>query len=149
MNKIKLLQNKKFHSKINKSWFACFFQIDERIFRYPMHLLFHRTGLRVQCVVVQSPSCVRLFENPCIAAHQASLSFNTWRWPKFMSIALVIPSNHLILWCPLLCLPSIFPSIRDFYNESAVHIRWPKCWSFNFSISSSNKYSGLNSLKID
>ena len=68
--------------------------------------------------------------------------------PKFMSIVSVMPSSHLILWCPLL-LPSIFPSIRVFSNDSALCIRWPKYWSFNFSISPSNKYSGLISLKID
>ena len=73
----------------------------------------------------------------------------SWSLPKFMSIALVIPSSHLILWHPLLLLPSIFPSIRDFSNELAVHIRWPKYWNFSFSISTSNKYSGLISFKID
>ena len=69
--------------------------------------------------------------------------------PKFMSIALVMPSSHLILWCPLLLLPSIFPSIKDFSNESAVCIRWWKYWSFSFSISTSNEYAGLISLKVD
>ena len=69
--------------------------------------------------------------------------------PKFMSIELVIPSNHLILCCPLLLLPSIFPSIRVFSNESAVQTRWPKYWSFSFSFSPSNEYSGLISYKID
>ena len=73
----------------------------------------------------------------------------SWSLPKFMSIALVIPSSHLILRHPLLLLPSIFPSIRDFSNELAVHIRWPKYWNFSFSISTSNKYSGLISFKID
>ena len=68
--------------------------------------------------------------------------------PKFMSIASVMPSSHLILWYPLIFLPSIFPSIRDFSNESAVHIWWPKYWSFGFSISLPNEYSGLISLKI-
>ena len=84
------------------------------------------------------------------AAHQASLSLTiSWSLPKFMSIASVMPTSHLILWCPLLLLPSIFPSTRDFSNELAVHIRWPKYWSFSFSISPSNNYSGLISLKID
>jgi len=69
--------------------------------------------------------------------------------PKFMSIELVMPSNHLILCCPLLLLPSIFPSIRVFSNESAVQTRWPKYWSFSFSFSPSNEYSGLISYKID
>ena len=73
----------------------------------------------------------------------------SWSLPKFISIASVTPSGHLILWCPLLLLPSIFPSIRDFSKELSVHIRWPKYWSFSFSIGSSNEYSGLISLKID
>ena len=73
----------------------------------------------------------------------------SWHLPKFMSIASVMLSNHLIIWCPLLLLPSIFPSIRDFSSESTVRIRWPKYWSFNFSISPSNEYPGLISLKID
>ena len=83
-------------------------------------------------------------------AHQASLSLTiSQSLPKFIFIASVMPSSHLILWCPLLLLPSIFPSIWVFSNESAVHIRWPKYWSFSFSISPSTKYSGLISLKID
>ena len=84
------------------------------------------------------------------AARQAPLSItNSQRRPKPMSIVLVMPSNHLILCCPLLLLPSIFPSINIFSNESALHIRWPKYWSFNFSISPSNEYSGLISFRID
>ena len=68
---------------------------------------------------------------------------------KFTSIESVMPSNHLILCCPLLCLPSIFPSIRVFSNESVLHIRWPEYWNFSFSISPSNEYSGLISFRID
>ena len=99
-------------------------------------------------VVVQSPSHVRLFATPWTAALQASLSPTiSWNLPKFMFIASVMPSSHLILWHPLFLLPSIFPSIRDFFSESSVHIRWPKYWSF--SISPSSEYSGLISLKID
>ena len=106
-------------------------------------------GFGSTVVVVQSLSHVRLFVTPWTAARQASLSLTiSQSLLKFMSIASVMPSNHLILWCPLL-LPSIFPSMRDFSNESAVLIRWPKYWSFNFSISPSSKYSGLISLKID
>ena len=83
------------------------------------------------------------------AAHQASLSVtNSWSPPKPMSIELVMPSNGLI-FCHLLLLPSIFPSIRVFSNESVLHIRWPKYWSFSFSISPSNEYSGLISFRID
>ena len=101
-------------------------------------------------VPVQSLSCVRLFVTPWIVAHQASLSItNSRSLPKPMSIELVMPSNHLILCCPLLLLPSIFPSIRVFSNESALRIRWPKYWSFSFSISPSNEYSGLISFRID
>ena len=99
--------------------------------------------------VVQWPSPVRLFATPWTAARQASLSLTIfWSLPKFMFIALVMPSRHFILWCPLL-LPSIFPSIRVFSNKSAVCIRWPKYWSFSFSISPSSEYLGLISLKID
>ena len=82
--------------------------------------------------------------------HQASLSItNSQRLLKLMSIKSVMPSNHLILCRPLLLLPSIFPSIRAFSNESVLHIRWPKYWSFSFSISASNEYSGLISFRID
>ena len=103
----------------------------------------------VYTVVVQSPSCVWLFVTPWTAAHQASLSLTiSWSLPKFMSIVSVMQSSHLILWHPLLLLPSIFPRIWDFSNEFAVHIKWPKYWSFSFSISPSNKYSGLIFLKI-
>ena len=85
--------------------------------------------------------------NPWIAAHQASLSFTiSQSLLKLMSIGLVMPSNHLILCCPLFLLPSIFSSIRVFFNESALCIRWPKYWSFSFSISPSNGYSELISL---
>ena len=91
-------------------------------------------------VVDQSPSRVQLFVTPWTAAHQASLSFTVSQsLLKLMSIELVRSSNHLILCCPLLLLPSIFPSIRVFYNESALCIRWPKYWNFSFSISPSNE----------
>ena len=101
-------------------------------------------------VIVQSLSCVQLFVTPWTAAHQASLSItNSWSLLKFKSTESVMPSNHLILCHPLLLLPSIFPSIRIFSNESAFPIRWPKCWSFSFSISPSNEYSGLISFRID
>ena len=87
---------------------------------------------------------------PWTAVHQASLSIiNSWNLLKLMSIESVMPSNHLILCCPLLLLPSIFPSIRVFSNESVLLIRWPKYWSFSFSISASNEYLGLISFRID
>ena len=97
---------------------------------------------------MQSPSHVQLFTTPWTGALQASLSLTiTWSLPKFMSIALVMPSSQFILCYPLLLLPSIFPSIRVFSNELAVCIRWPKYWSF--SISPSNECSWLISFKID
>ena len=87
---------------------------------------------------------------PWTAAHQASLSItNSQSLLKLISIKSVIPSNHLILYPPLFLLPSIFPSIRVFSNESALHIRWPKYWSFSFSISPSSEYSGLISFRMD
>ena len=93
---------------------------------------------------VQSLSRIRLFVAPWTAASQASLSItNSWSLLKFVSIESVMPSNHLVFCCPLLLPPSIFPSIRLFSNESFFHIRWPKYWSFSFSISPSSEYSGL------
>ena len=99
---------------------------------------------------VQSLRRVWLFATPWTAAHQASLSItNSHSLLKLMSIESVMPSNHLILGHSLLLLPSIFPSIRIFPNESALCIRWPKYWSFSFSISPSNEYSGLISFRMD
>ena len=99
---------------------------------------------------VQSLSCVRLFETPWTAARQASLSItNSQSLLKLMSIESMMPSNHLILCSLLLLLPSIFPSFRLFSNESVHCIRWPKYWSFSFSISPSNDYSGLISFRMD
>ena len=87
---------------------------------------------------------------PWTAEHQASWSItNSRSLSKLMSIELVISFNRLILCCPLLLLPSIFPSIRVFFNESILHIRWPKHWSFNFNISLSNEHSGLISFRMD
>ena len=100
--------------------------------------------------VVQSLSCVWLVATPWTAAWQAFLSFTvSWSLLKLMSIKSMMPSNYLILCRPCLLLPSIFPSIRDFSNESALRIRWPKYCSFSFSISPSNEYSGLTSFRID
>ena len=99
---------------------------------------------------VQSFSCVQLFATPWTAAQQASLSISNSRsLPKLMSIGSVMPSSHLILCRPLLLLPSIFPSIRVFSNELVLCIRWPKYWSFSFSISPSNEYSGPISFRTD
>ena len=103
----------------------------------------HRGGTASLVLVVPSPSCVQLQATPWTAARQASLSLTISRsLPKFMSIESVMPSNHIILCRPLLLLPSIFPSIRVFSNESLC-IRWPKYWNFSFSISPSNEDSGL------
>ena len=88
--------------------------------------------------------------DPMAAADQASLSFTlSWSMFRLMTIESMMPSNHLILCCPLLLLPSVFPSIMVFSNESALHIKWPKYWSFSFSISPSNEYPGLISSRID
>ena len=101
-------------------------------------------------VVVQSLNHVRLFATPWTAAHQASLSVTIfWSLLKIMSIESVMPSNYLTLCCPLLLLPSIFPQIRVFPNESTHYIRWPKYWSFSLSISPSNEYSGLLSFRVN
>ena len=100
-------------------------------------------------VAVQSLSRIRFSGTPWTAACQASLSFISWSLLKLMSIESVMPSNHLILCHPLLLLPSVFPSIRVFSNESGLHIRWPKYWSFCFSISPSSEYSGMISFRID
>ena len=95
-------------------------------------------------------SRVQLFATPWTAVLQASLSItNAWSSPKLMSIESVMPSNHLIPCCPRLLLPSIFPSISVFSNESAPRIRWPKYWSFSFIISPSNEHSGLISFRMD
>ena len=102
------------------------------------------------CSVAQLLSRVRLFVTPWIAARQASLSItNSRSLPSLMSIESVMTSNHLILCHPLLLLSSIFPSIRVFSNESALLIRWPNYWSFNFSISPSNEHSELISFRMD
>ena len=101
-------------------------------------------------VVFQSLSHAQLFTTPLTTTHQASLSItNSQSLLKLMSIELVMPSNHLFLRHPLLLLPSIFPRIGVFPNESVLHIRWPKYWSFSFSISPYNEYSGFISFRID
>ena len=101
-------------------------------------------------VDVQLLSNAHLFVTPMTAACQGSLSItNSWSLPKLTPIELEMLSNHLILCCPLLLLPSIFPSIRVFSNESDLHIRWPKHWSFSFTISPSSEHSGLISFRMD
>ena len=104
----------------------------------------------IQFSSVQSLSRVQLFATPWTAAHQASLSITNFQsLLKLMFIESVMPSSHHILCCPLLLLPSIFPSIRVFSNESVLCIMWPKYWSFSFKISPSNEYSGLISFRMD
>ena len=104
----------------------------------------------IQFSSVQSLSHAWLFATPWTAAHQASLYItNTWSLLRLMSIESVMPSNYLILSNPLLLPPSIFPSIRVFSKESVLRIRWPKYWSFSFSISPSIEYSGLISFRMD
>ena len=99
---------------------------------------------------VQLLNCVWLFVTPETAARQASLSItNSRSLLKLMSTESVMPSNHFILCCPLLLLPSIFPSIRVFYKESVLRMRWPMYWSFSFNISPSSEYSGLIAFRID
>ena len=105
---------------------------------------FYLNTVQFSCSVMSNSA------TPWTAACQASLSItNSWSLLKLMSIESVMPSNHLILCCPLLLLPSILTSIRVFSNESVLHIRWPKNWSFSFSISPSNEYSGLISFRMD
>ena len=104
----------------------------------------------VQFSSVQSLSRVRLFVTPWITAHQASLSLtNSWSLLKLMSVKSVLPSSYLILCCPLLLLPPIPPSIRVFFNESTLRMRWSKYWSLSFSISPSNEHPGLISFRMD
>ena len=112
--------------------------------------LFCVSNCSVQFSSVQLLSPVWLFATPWTAACQASLSItNSWSSPKHMSIESVMPSNHLILCHPLLLLPSIFPIIKFFSNESTLHMRWPKYWSFSFNISPSNEHPGLISFRMD
>ena len=106
--------------------------------------------LKYQFSSVQSLSHVQLFATPWIAARQASLSItNSWSSPRLISIELVMPSSHQILWRPLLLLPPIPPSIRVFSNESTLHMRWPKYWSFSFSIIPSKEHPGPISFRMD
>ena len=127
------------------------------LFRSPYGLPFHKEKPVEEEVVEeaaeeaeQSLSCAQLSATPWTAARQVSLSItNSWSLLKLMSIQLVMPSNHLILCCPLLLLPPIFPRIRVFSNESALPIRWPKYWSFSFSIIPSKEIPGLISFRMD
>ena len=118
-----------FMFSLQKEWNQSFFYFCIAIYKY------------ISVTVVQSSRRVQLFTSLWTAALQATLSLTIfWSLPKFMCTESVMPSSHLIFWCPLLLLPSVFPRIRVFSNESAVCIRWPKYWNFSFSISPSNKY---------
>ena len=129
--------------QMNDSMQLCLFLIYEII-------LFLTQHLDQRLSSVQLLSGVWLFATPLIAVCQASLSIiNSWSLLKLMPIESVMPSNHLILCCPLLLLPSIFPSIRVFSNESTLRMRWPKYWSFSFSISPYNEHPGLISFRMD
>ena len=120
----------------------------ERVGGIPGRRNIKHRGAGVGAVVVQLPGCVNS-ATPWTAARQAPRSLTiSQSFPKFMSTESVMPSNHLILCHPLL-LPSVLPSSRVFFNESALHIRWPKYWSFSFSVSPSNEYSGLISFRTD
>ena len=113
-----------------------------------MKLSLFADGMMVYAVS-QSLSCIQVFATPWTAAYQASLPFSvSWSLLKLMSIESVMPSNHLILCQSLFLLPSILPSIRIFSNESVLRFRWPKYWSFSFSISPSNEYSELISFRM-
>ena len=120
------------------------------LFRSIIHKLLARLNSKICYSSVQSLSLIWFFATPWTSARQASLSItNSRSSPKLMSIESVIPSNHLIFCRPLLLLPSIFPSIRVFSNESALRIWWPKHWSFSFNISPSSEHPGLISFKTD
>ena len=139
---------------IQRRWYWVYGGIGDGSFHLS-HDLFYSTLLygihfSVQFISVQSLSRVRLFVTPGTAARQASLPItNSRSLPKLMSVESVMPSSHLILCCTLLLLPSIFPSIRVFLNESALRTRWPKYWSFSFNISPSNEHSGPFSFRMD
>ena len=113
-----------------------------------MKLSLFADGMMVYAVS-QSLSCIQVFATPWTAAYQASLPFSvSWSLLKPISVELMMPSNHLILCRPLLLLPPILPSMRVFFSESALHIRWPKYWSFSFSISPSDEHPGLISFRM-
>ena len=142
------LQSLKWHYKRLITWEIFTIIYEEKKIR-----LWNSVYFRLPCEYissVQSLSHVWLFVTPWTAACQASMSItNSWSLLKLMYIESVMPSNHLILCCPLLLPPSIFPSIRVFSNESVLCTRWPKYWSFSFSISPSKEYSGLISFRMN
>ena len=138
---------------VSSYWWSLFRSIDLLVVAkwwYSIKSSSYIVGILIQFSSVQSLSHVQLFVTPWTTARQASLSItNSWSLLKLMSIESVMPSNHLILYLLLLLLPSIFPSIRVFSNESALCIRWPKYWSVSFNISPSSEHSGLISFRMD
>ena len=127
-------------------WIKCIFETSRYSYTFSNIKIFSMSARMFSSV--QSLSGVWLFVTLWTSARQASLSItSSWSLPKLMSIESVMPSNHLILCGPLLLLPSIFPNIRVFSNESALHIRWPKYWSFSFNISPSSEHPGLISFR--
>ena len=147
---IHIMPDKFDNMKSFEAWVYCIWCGQRRPF-WGANICVERYVIIRSFVVVQSLSCVQFFVTPWTAAHQASLSITlSWNLLEFMSIDLGVSSNHPILCYPLLFLPSVFPSIIVFSNKLALCIRWPKCWSFSFSISpSSEYYSGLISFRID
>ena len=137
--------------RVTESWWRL--QQSRKVWTLVENMEARLLDLEIPCTQfssVQLLSRVCLFVSPWTAGHQASLSItNSWSLLKLMSIESVMPSNHLILCHPLLLLPSIFPSTKVFSNESVLCIRWPKYWSFSFSISPFNEYSGLISFRMD
>ena len=132
----------------------CISSLEKRLLRsftqFKIRLSFDDCVYIRDCCCCSSSNHVQLFMTPWTAAHQTSLSFTiSWSLPKFMPIESVMPSNHLILCLPLLLLPTVFPSIRVFSSVSAFGSRWPKYWSFSFSIHPSSEYSGLISFRVD
>ena len=135
------------HSLWLENWNKCYIFLHQNLMS--VDWLYSESGSQTWVIIVRYLSPVRLFVNPWTVACQDSMSFTiSQSLLKFMSIKSVMPSNQLIL-CHLLPLPSIFPSIRVFSNESALHIRWPKYWSFSFNINPSSKYSEFISFRID
>ena len=133
-----------------RDWWGSLFVSLWYVFNYCIGDIIRKTEERGNIVVVQLLKHLQIFLTPWTSAFQAFLSFtNPWSWLKLMSIESVMPSNHPILCFSLLLLPSIFPRIRVFSNESPLHIRRSNYWSFSFSISPSNEYSGLISFRMD
>ena len=137
------------NNKNNNTWNLKNYKQAKNLMSISCAIIFYRSIFFSSICVVQSLSCIWLFVTPWTATHQTSLSFTiSQSLLKLISTELMMPSNHFILCCPILLLPSVFSSIQVFSNESALYIRWPKYWSFSFSISPLSEYSGLISFRI-